>query len=168
MIDTLSAPIATGPYYAACPKEGPTRVNLKWAIPEKVRNPYVEEVGFSVQGGGYPSKNSRGSMRFREKSRGSLKLQQKSRGVPQELAKTSRGSIKNKGKIQRGSLKFRQKIQGGWPSKNDLLNIGGTIFFWNSPFPLPQFFGKPPTLPPKVFATMTGVYVIIGSFLVVF
>ena len=22
-----------------------------WAIPEKVRNPYVEEVGFSVQGG---------------------------------------------------------------------------------------------------------------------
>ena len=28
-----------------------------WAIPEKVRSPYVEEVGFSVQGGGTPRKN---------------------------------------------------------------------------------------------------------------
>ena len=66
---------------------------VPWAIPEKVRNPYVEEVGFSVQGG-TPRKTWKiqgGQWDFVKNPGGSLKFQQKSGGVPQELAKKSRG-----------------------------------------------------------------------------
>ena len=81
---------------------------------KKVRNPYVEEVGFSVQGG-TPRKTWKiqgGQWDFVKNPGGYLKFQQKLKGVHQELAKTSKGFIKNKRKIQRGSLKFRQKSRG--------------------------------------------------------
>ena len=86
-----------------------------WAFPEKDCNPPVEDINRKFQGS-------------------KLKIEEKTW--------ISRGSMQKNGKFQVGHGKFEWKSRE--VKKFDILNRGGTIIFWKSPFLLG--IKKPSTL----------------------